>query len=45
MIKIQIKEIEDIKEEYNFEDIKNTLDEGNISQQLEFFLMVTTKIL
>ena len=31
------KEIEDIKREYNFEDMKNTLDEGNIAEILEFF--------
>ena len=31
------KDIEDIKKEYDFEDIKNTLDEGNIPPVLEFF--------
>ena len=35
--KLNEKEIEDIKEEVDFENIKNTLDEGNIPQQLEFF--------
>lgn len=36
---------EDIKEEYDFEDIKNTLDEGIIPQQLEFFSEVAIKTL
>ena len=31
------KDIEAIKREYNFEDIKNTLDEGNIPEILESF--------
>ena len=31
------KDIEDIKREYNSEDIKNTLDEKNILEFLEFF--------
>ena len=30
------KEIEDIEEEYYFEDIKNTLDKGNTPQLLKF---------
>ena len=39
------KGIEDIKEEYDFEDIKDTLAKGNIPQQLKHFLEVTIKIL
>ena len=31
------KKIEDIKEEYKFEDMKSTVDEGNIPQQLLSF--------
>ena len=31
------KEIEDIAEEYDSENIKNTLDKGNILQQFEIF--------
>ena len=31
------KEIEEIKEKYKFENIKNTLGKGNIPQQLEYF--------
>ena len=33
---INEKEIEDIEEEYYFEDIKNTLDKGNTPQLLKF---------
>ena len=32
------KDIEDIKNEYDFENIKDTLDEGEIPEVLEFFL-------
>ena len=39
------KKVEDIKEEYNFEDINNTLDGEHIPQQLELFWVATTKIL
>ena len=34
---IQEKAIEQIKDEYNFHDIKYAFDEGKIPQQLEFF--------
>ena len=32
-----MKEIQDEKDEYDFEDIKNTLDKGNIHNSLNFF--------
>ena len=31
------KNIEEIKEEYNFDNIKNELDEGHVLPSLEFF--------
>ena len=38
---IQEKTIEQMKDEYNFDDIKYAFDEGKIPRQLEFFLVVT----
>ena len=32
-----MKEIQDEKDEYDFEDIKNTLGKGNIQNSLNFF--------
>ena len=40
-----MKEIQDEKDEYDFEDIKNTLDKGNIHNSLNFFLVMATKML
>lgn len=37
------KEIEDIKEEYDFDDIKNTLYEGNIPWQHKFLFVCENK--
>ena len=34
---IQEKTIEQIKDEYNFDDIKDAFDEGRIPPQLQFF--------
>ena len=31
------KDIEDIKNKHNLDDIKNTLDQGEIPETLEFF--------
>ena len=38
---LEEKVIEDIKREHNFEDIKNTLDEGYVHEILEFFTVET----
>ena len=42
---IQEKTIEQIKDEYNFDDIKDAFDEGKTPPQLELFLEVTMQIL
>ena len=42
---IQEKTFEQIKDEYNFDDIKDAFDEGKIPPQLELFLVVTMTIL
>ena len=42
---IQEKTFEQIKDEYNFDDIKDAFDEGKIPPQLEFFLVVTMTVL
>ena len=39
------KTIEQIKDEYNFDQIKDAFDEGQIPSQLEFFSIVTMIIL
>ena len=38
------KDIEEIKKEYNSDDIKNELDDGNVPSVLEFLLAVKVKI-
>ena len=42
---LEDKTLGQIKEEYNFDEIKDAFDYGKIPPQLEFFLVVTTKIL
>ena len=42
---IQEKTIEQIKDEYKFDDIRDAIDEGKIPPQLEFFLVVIMTIL
>ena len=42
---IQEKTIEQIKDEYNFHDIKDAFDEAKIPSQLKSFLVVTMTIL
>ena len=42
---VEDKTIEQIKDEYNFDDIKDTFDDGKIPPQLEFFLVVKMKTL
>ena len=34
---LEENDIEDIKGKYDFEDIKSTLDEGNVPENIEFF--------
>ena len=36
--------IEEIKEEYNFDDIKNEFDEGHVPPSLEFLMVVKMNI-
>ena len=38
------KDIKDIKEEYNFDDVKNDLDEGHVSASPEFFMVAKMNI-
>ena len=40
--KFEEKTIEQMKDEYNFEDIKNGFDEGQVPPQLNFFFLVLT---
>ena len=42
--KLQDKTLEQIKEEYNFDEIKDAFDEGKIFPQVEFFSVVKTII-
>ena len=41
MKNLKDKTLEQIKEEYKFNEIKDGFDEGKISPQLKFFLVVT----
>ena len=44
MIKILKKKIEQLKDEYNFDEIKDAFDEGGVPRQLNFFMEVTMKV-
>lgn len=43
--KLQDKTLQNIKEEYNFDDIKDAFDEASIPSTLHFFMVVTVTIL